>query len=60
MNMHAIVKHTPSIPLDRLGGSKTQLMTDLSKLVENIGSALLMAIPSRGRILSKAQILLVL
>ena len=43
--MLAKVKDTPSIPLDRLSGSKTQLMTDLSKLVENRGSALLMAMP---------------
>ena len=41
--MHAMVKDTPSIPLDRLNiipldrlsGSKPQLMTDLSMLVEN-------------------------
>ena len=34
MNKYACyVKDTPSIPLDRLSGSKTQLMTDLSKLV---------------------------
>ena len=39
-----MVQDTPSIPLDRLGGSKTQLMTDLSRLVENRGSALLMII----------------
>ena len=40
MNM---VKDTPSIPLDRLSGSKTQLMIGLSKLVGNWGSTLLMA-----------------
>ena len=40
-----MVKATPSIPMDRLSGSKPQLMTDLSKLVENRGSTLLMAIP---------------
>ena len=45
MNMLAMVKATTSIPLDRLSGSKTQLMTGLSKLVGNRGSALLMAIP---------------
>ena len=39
MSMLAMVKGTPSIPLDRLSGSKTQLMIDLSKLVENRGSA---------------------
>ena len=39
-----MVKNTPSIPLDRLSGSKTQLMIDLSKLVENRGSGLLMVI----------------
>ena len=38
-------KDTPSIPLDRLSGSITQLMTDPSKLVENRGSACLMDIP---------------
>ena len=38
-------KATPSIPLDRLSGSKTQLMTDLSKLVVNRGSVPLSAIP---------------
>ena len=43
--MLAMVKDTPSIPLDRLSGSKTQMMTDLSKLVENSGSALLMPMP---------------
>ena len=48
MNMLAMVKDTPSIPLDRLSGSRTQLMTDLSKLVGNRGSALLMAMPCRG------------
>ena len=42
--MHAMVKDTPSIPQDRLSGSKTQLMIDLSKLVENRESALLMDI----------------
>ena len=41
--MLAMVKDTPSIPLDRLNGSKTLLMTGLSKLVENRGSAPLMA-----------------
>ena len=40
-----MVKATPSIPLERLSGSKTELMIDLSKLVENRGSALLMAMP---------------
>ena len=40
-----MVKATPSIPLDRLSGSKTQLMTDMSKLVINRGSAPLMAMP---------------
>ena len=40
-----MVKDTSSIALHRLSGSKTQLMTDLSKLVERRGSALLMAIP---------------
>ena len=44
MNMLAMVKDTLSIPLDRLSGSKTQLMTDLAKLVEDNGSALLMVI----------------
>ena len=44
MNMLAMERDTPSIPLDRLRGSKTQLMIGLSKLVENKGSALLMAI----------------
>ena len=43
--MLAMVKATPSIPLDRLSGSKTQLMIDLSKLVANRGSAPLMAMP---------------
>ena len=32
MNMLAMVKATPSIPLDRLRGSKTQLIIDLSKV----------------------------
>ena len=41
--MLAMVKDTPSIPLDRLSGSKTQLMTDPSKLVETRVSAPLMA-----------------
>ena len=41
--MLSMVKDTPSIPLDRLNGSKTLLMTGLSKLVENRGSAPLMA-----------------
>ena len=45
MNMLAMVKDTPSIPLDRMSGSKTQLMTGLSNLVENRGSAPLMAMP---------------
>ena len=40
-----MVKATPSIPLDRLSGSKTQLMIDLSKFVANRGSAPLMAMP---------------
>ena len=40
-----MVKATPSIPLDRLSGSKAQLMIGLSKLVETIGSAPLMAMP---------------
>ena len=48
MNMLAMVKDTPSIPLDRFSGSKPQLMTDLSKLVENRGSALLMACHTPG------------
>ena len=39
-----MVKNTPSIPLDRLSGSKTQLMIDLSKMVVNRGSGLLMVI----------------
>ena len=39
-----MINDTPSIPLDRLNSSKTQLMIDLSKLVENRESALLMAI----------------
>ena len=43
--MLAMVKATPSSPLDRLSGSKTQLMTGLFKLVENKGLALLMAMP---------------
>ena len=42
-DMLAMVKDTPSIPLDRLNGSKTLQMTGLSKLVENRGSAPLMA-----------------
>ena len=33
--MLAMAKDTPDIPLDRLEGSKTQLMTDLSMLVKN-------------------------
>ena len=37
--MVAMVKDIPSILLDRLSGSKTQFMTDLSKLVANKGSA---------------------
>ena len=40
-----MVKAMPSTSLDRLSGSKTQLMTDLSKLVANRGSAPLMAMP---------------
>ena len=40
-----MVNATLSIRLDRLSGSKTQLMTDLSKLVVNRGSAPLMAMP---------------
>ena len=35
--------NTPSIPPDRLSGSKTQYMIGLSKLVANKGSAQLMA-----------------
>ena len=31
-NIFAMVEDTPSIPLDRLSGSKTQLMIDQSKL----------------------------
>ena len=38
-------KATPSIPLERLSGSKTQLIIGLSKLVENRGSAPLIAMP---------------
>ena len=46
MNEYACYgRDTPSIPLDRLSGSKTQLMIGLSKLVENKGSAPLMAMP---------------
>ena len=45
MSMLATVKAPPSIPLDRLSASRTQLMTDLSKLVVNRGSAPLMALP---------------
>ena len=46
MNEYAYYeKATPSIPLDSLCGSKTQLMIDLSKLVENRGFAPLMAMP---------------
>ena len=42
-NLFAMVEDTPSIPLDRLSGSKTQLMIDLSKLVVNGGPTPLMA-----------------
>ena len=45
MNMLNMERDTPSIPLDRLSGSKTQLMIGPSKLVENKGSAPLMAMP---------------
>ena len=43
--MLGMEKDTSSIPLDRLSGLKTLLMTDLSILVENKRSALLMATP---------------
>ena len=45
MNEYAMERDTPSIPLDRLSGSKTQLLIGLPKLVENKESALLMAMP---------------
>ena len=46
MNEYAYYeKAKPSIPLDSLSGSKTQLMIDLSKLVETRGFAPLMAMP---------------
>ena len=42
------IKDTPSIPLDRLSGSKTQLMTGLSNFVENRGPEISMAIHAPG------------
>ena len=48
MCMPAMVEATPSIPLNRLSGSKPQLMIDLSMLVANRGSAPLMAIQAIG------------
>ena len=48
MNMLVMANDTPSIPLDRLSGSKTLYMTDLSKLVANKGSAPLMVINTPG------------
>ena len=43
LNINEYARDTPSIPLDRLSGSKTLLMIGLSMLVENRGSAPLMA-----------------